>query len=80
MPKSKHRRKWHIKRRLRNLLASALRVKKERERLYAPFHSMVNRLTNWQRSQWAKKGYPGLGRKDAKKVEPFTKLERVRVR
>ena len=34
---------------------------------------MVERMTNWQRSQWAKAGYPGLsrGNYDADKIRPF---------
>jgi hypothetical protein len=33
----------------------------------------VEAMTNWQRSQWAKAGYPGLSRSnyDANKIRPF---------
>lgn len=37
-----------------------------------PRSSMVNRMTNWQRSQFARAGYP----KEADKVSQFTKLLR----
>jgi hypothetical protein len=26
------------------------------------FQALVNRMTNWQRSQWARAGYPGAAR------------------
>ncbi len=45
---------------------------------------LVNKMTNWQRSQWAKAGYPGApreakhsqGKRDARSenIIPFTKL------
>ena len=40
------------------------------------FSKVVNRLTNWQRTQWARAGYPGLRYREADKVKPF--LERKR--
>lgn len=42
--------------------------------------AMVNRLTNWQRNQWAKAGYPGGhgANKDEKLIEPFTSLKKAR--
>jgi len=44
----------------------------------APFYKMVNKLSNWQRNQWARDGYPGLFKEyDADKVKPYTKLQRV---
>ena len=43
---------------------------------HGEYYAMVNRLTNWQRSQWARAGYPGshFGHREAEKVEPFTKM------
>lgn len=35
------------------------------------FNDIVAKLTNWQRNQWAKAGYPGLRRKDVSKVELY---------
>lgn len=34
---------------------------------------MVEAMTNWQRNQWARAGYPGLsrGNYDADKIRPF---------
>lgn len=40
------------------------------------FQIMVNRLTNWQRNQWARAKYPGLRSRDPRKVEPFTRMAR----
>lgn len=48
----------------------------------AAVQRVVNKLTNWQRNQWAKAGYPGLGSRkkgydpDPSKVEPFTLLHK----
>jgi hypothetical protein len=35
--------------------------------------SMAERMTNWQRSQWARAGYPGLsrGNYEAEAIRPF---------
>ena len=44
---------------------------------HGAFLNVVERLTNWQRNQWARRGYPGLPKKDASKVEPFTHLRRA---
>lgn len=38
---------------------------------FSPFQQAVNRMTNWQRSQWARAGYPGLRDEDIKKLEFF---------
>ena len=38
---------------------------------------VVNRLTNWQRNQWARAKYPGLRERNPKKVEPFAGLVRA---
>ncbi len=35
------------------------------------FQRLVNRMTAWQRKQWAKHGYPGLQGNDVKKLEPY---------
>lgn len=78
MPKSKHREKWYSVKRLDNLAKSRRKTKEKRERTDALFHSTVNHLTNWQRHQWAKKGYPGLPTKVAERVLPFTKLVKVK--
>lgn len=34
----------------------------------AVFYAKVNALTNWERNQWAKAGYPGLRGKDIDRV------------
>ena len=41
-----------------------------------PFTTMVSKLSNWQRNQWARDGYPGLRGADSAKVEPYTLLMR----
>ena len=38
---------------------------------------LVSAMTNWQRNQWAKAGYPGLRAKQPKAVKPF--LDRIRI-
>lgn len=38
------------------------------------FALMVERLTGWQRKQWAGKGYPGMKKRDPDKVQPFTEM------
>lgn len=35
------------------------------------YKEAVNKLTNWQRNQWARAGLPGLRRKEVDKVLPF---------
>lgn len=39
---------------------------------------ITDRLTNWQRTQWARAGYPGLnrGNLDEAKIKPFLELKR----
>jgi hypothetical protein len=32
------------------------------------FKDIVNKLTNWQRNQWARDGYPGLHKEEIKKI------------
>ncbi len=54
----------------------------------AEVKKLVNSMTNWQRNQWAKAGYPGsargpnnrLGKRDAnpKDVLPFTTMVKHR--
>lgn len=47
------------------------------------FYQVVNRLTNWQRSQWAQAGYPGLSqptRRDSDKVLPFTDMKKTKTK
>lgn len=56
---------------VRDFADEALREARRRKRAY---QSAVNRLTNWQRNQWARAGYPGLRQADADKVLPFTEL------
>lgn len=41
------------------------------------FRESVEGLTNWQRCQWAKAGYPGLREKDSKILKPFSKAQRT---
>ena len=35
------------------------------------FNDIVNRMTNYERNQWAKAKYPGLRHKEIKKLEPY---------
>lgn len=37
----------------------------------------VERLTNWQRTQWAQAKYPGLSSENTDKLKPFLKMERT---
>jgi len=36
-----------------------------------PFSRVVNGMTNWQRNQWARHGYPGLSKKEIHLVLPY---------
>jgi hypothetical protein len=38
------------------------------------FAAVVEKLTNWQRNQWARAGYPGLRPHDPAQVRPFLLL------
>ncbi len=40
------------------------------------FDAAVNRLTNWQRNQWARKGYPGSGNHKLEALNPFFTLKK----
>lgn len=51
------------------------RMRKENSTL-AVWNALVNQLSNWQRNQWAKKGYPGLQHKVVAEIQPFTTLTR----
>ncbi|HEX6959314.1 MAG TPA: hypothetical protein VF194_15130 [Ferrovibrio sp.] len=42
------------------------------------FAAAVNKLTGWQRNQWARAGYPGLADKDPKPVRKFARMKRKR--
>ncbi|HVJ44645.1 MAG TPA: hypothetical protein VM639_24320 [Dongiaceae bacterium] len=37
---------------------------------------MVARLTNWQRNQWARAGYPGLVKRDVTKLRLYADMSR----
>jgi hypothetical protein len=41
------------------------------------FGDYVNTMSNWQRSQWARAGYPGLAHKVLNEVLPFAVLGRT---
>ncbi len=36
------------------------------------FREAVEKLTNWQRNQWARDGYPGLHKEDIDRILPYT--------
>jgi len=38
---------------------------------------VINQMTNWQRSQWARAGYPGLADNNPAKTARFTRLVRT---
>lgn len=40
------------------------------------FNAVVNQMTNWQRNQWAKAGYPGLTRKSLMGPARFLAVKR----
>ena len=40
------------------------------------FKELVNKLTGWQRNQWARAGYPGLRREEVDKVVPYTSMNK----
>ena len=42
------------------------------------FQKQVNRLTNWQRNQWARAGYPGLQKKEPAALERFVTMKRAK--
>lgn len=35
------------------------------------FKELVNKLSSWQRNQWARDGYPGLHKQDIDKLTPY---------
>lgn len=35
------------------------------------FKEIVNRLSNWQRNQWARDGYPGLRKENVDQILPY---------
>lgn len=40
------------------------------------FQTIIGRLSNWQRNQWARAGYPGLQGQDESKLQLFLKKMR----
>lgn len=38
------------------------------------FYRLVESMTNWQRHQWSRAGYPGLRTKGWRGVYPFTSM------
>lgn len=40
------------------------------------FADVINSMTNWQRSQWARAGYPGLAHKVTIEVLPYALKQR----
>lgn len=57
---------------VRNRIWNARRRRSLNDTAGDHFRATVNALTNWQRNQWAKAGYPGLRQKDAEKVVAFS--------
>lgn len=51
-----------------------MRDRRERPEHYA-FQGAVAKLTNWERNQWARAGYPGLRQEDISKVLQFNGRE-----
>ncbi len=43
------------------------------------FNDLVNKMTNHERNQWARAGYPGLQRKEVKKLLPFAQAAERRL-
>lgn len=40
------------------------------------FKTLVGSMTNWQRNQWARAGYPGGREENVVKIEPFLALRK----
>lgn len=72
MARSAERRAEHD----RGLLANMQRKMFNRSATAAAFNAVINKMTNWQRNQWSKKGYPGLRKHEIELVQPFLEMER----
>lgn len=49
---------------------------KRKEPVRDEFALVVESMTNWQRKQWAGKGYPGQSKREVEKVRHFAELQR----
>lgn len=52
-----------------NQIANREKAAKRRPR--SAYQAAVNKLTNWERNQWARAGYPGMRAQSEKQVEEF---------
>ena len=43
----------------------------------AKARGMIEKLTNWQRNQWARAGYPGFRPPDPAKIKKFAGMKRA---
>ena len=43
------------------------------------FNDLVNKMTNHERNQWARAGYPGLRRKDVEELRPHARAAHRRL-
>ena len=43
------------------------------------FNDLVNKMTNYERNQWARAGYPGLRRKDVEELRPHARAAHRRL-
>lgn len=53
----------------------SLKANKPKQKKEDVWKKTMNRLTNWQRSQWHKAGRPGLKELQVKKLLPFADLK-----
>lgn len=51
--------------------AAATRGERALSRKHDRYLAAVDRLTNWQRSQWARAGYPGTRDRDPEQITSF---------
>ena len=81
-PKHRERAKRRLARRRATQVAQAAAARRRgRGRWQHPmFQRAVNRLSGWQRSQWAAAGYPGLVGKETDRVLRFAMMRHGSVR
>lgn len=59
--------------------AEANRRLRQRRRHRSIFDDLVEKMTNHERSIWAKAGYPGLRQKDVKRLMPYAQAAQRRI-
>lgn len=73
--------KFVLSRTLRNLTNRLINLKQARlaevQDDFYLFDKAVNKLTNWQRNQWSRAGYPGLRGREVNLIEPYLLMKKA---